>query len=56
MLEEIGYRDSLIVPFYGHVYYRRFPIVRDVHAQFTKLARANDWRFFTSYAYLVVRK
>jgi SAM-dependent methyltransferase len=56
MFNDIGYRDLLIVPFYGHVYYRRFPIVRDVHAQFTKLARANDWRLFTSYAYIVARK
>jgi SAM-dependent methyltransferase len=56
MFGKIGYRDVMIVPFYGHVYYRRFPIVRDIHAQFTKLARAKDWRLFTSYAYIVVRK
>jgi SAM-dependent methyltransferase len=56
MFGRIGYRDAMIVPFYGHVYYRRFPIVRDIHAQFTKLARAKDWRLFTSYAYIVVRK
>jgi SAM-dependent methyltransferase len=56
MFSRIGYRDLLVVPFYGHAYYRRFPIVRDVHAQFTKLARANDWRLFSSYAYIVARK
>jgi SAM-dependent methyltransferase len=56
MFDKIGYRDVMVVPFYGHVYYRRFPIVRDIHAQFTKLARARDWRLFTSYAYIVVRK
>jgi SAM-dependent methyltransferase len=56
MFSEIGYRDVMIVPFYGHVYYRRFPVVRDIHARFTKLARARDWRLFTSYAYIVARK
>jgi SAM-dependent methyltransferase len=56
MLAEIGYRDILIVPFYGHVYYRRFPVIRDLHARFTRLARERDWRLFASYAYIVVRK
>lgn len=56
MLSEIGYREVMIVPFYGHRYYRRFPIVRDIHAWFTDLARRQDWRFFSSYMYVVVRK
>jgi SAM-dependent methyltransferase len=56
MLSEIGYREVMIVPFYGHRYYQRFPIVRDIHAWFTDLARRRDWRFFSSYMYVVVRK
>jgi SAM-dependent methyltransferase len=56
MLSEIGYRETMVVPFYGHGYYQPFPIVRDVHAKFTDLARARDWRFFASYAYIAARK
>jgi len=56
MLSEIGYREVMIVPFYGHRYYQRFPVVRDVHRWFTDLARRRDWRFFSSYMYVVVRK
>jgi len=56
MLEGIGYREAMVVPFYGHGYYRPFPIVRDIHARFTALARARDWRFFASYAYIAARK
>jgi SAM-dependent methyltransferase len=56
MLKAIGYRDVMVIPFYGHEYYRPFPIVRDIHARFTKLARARDWRFFASYAYIAARK
>jgi len=56
MLEGIGYRDVMVVPFYGHEYYRPFPVVRDIHARFTKLARDKDWRFFASYAYIAARK
>jgi SAM-dependent methyltransferase len=56
MLKAIGYRDVMAIPFYGHEYYRPFPIVRDIHARFTKLARARDWRFFASYAYIAARK
>lgn len=56
MLSEIGYREVMILPFYGHRYYQRFPIVRDVHAWFTRLARRKDWRIFSSYTYIVVRK
>ena len=30
--ESIGYRESMVMPFYGHGYYRPFPVVRDIHA------------------------
>lgn len=56
MLTAIGYRDVMVIPFYGHDYYRPFPVVRDIHAWFTKIARARDWRFFASYAYIAARK
>jgi SAM-dependent methyltransferase len=56
MLERIGYREVVILPFYGHGYFDRFPILRDVHARFTALARKHDWRTVASYAYIAARK
>jgi SAM-dependent methyltransferase len=56
MLSEIGYREIMIVPFYGHRYYQRFPVIRDIHRWFTGVAGRRDWRFFSSYMYVVVRK
>jgi SAM-dependent methyltransferase len=56
MLSELGYREVMVLPFYGHRYYQRFPVVRDVHAWFTALACRKDWRIFSTYTYIVVRK
>jgi SAM-dependent methyltransferase len=56
MLSAIGYREVFVQPFYGHGYYKPFPIVRDVHRRFTEIARRYDWRSLTSSTYIVVRK
>ena len=56
MLSGIGYREVAVLPFYGHDYYESFPLVRDVNAWFTEMARRNDWRTLSSHAYIAVRK
>jgi SAM-dependent methyltransferase len=56
MLHAIGYRETAVLPFYGHDYFDRFPVVRDIHAHFTALARKHDWRMVASYAYIAARK
>ena len=56
MLQGIGYREVAILPFYGHGYFDRVPVVRDIHARFTALARKHDWRTVASYAYIAARK
>jgi SAM-dependent methyltransferase len=56
MLQDIGYREVVILPFYGHGYFERFPVLREIHAQFTALARKHDWRTVASYAYIAARK
>jgi SAM-dependent methyltransferase len=56
MLAGIGYREVLVLPFYGHDYYESFPVVRDVNAWFTEIARRKDWRLLSSHAYIAVRK
>jgi SAM-dependent methyltransferase len=56
MLSAIGYREIVVQPFYGHGYYRYFPIVRDIHERFTGIARQRDWRTLASFAYIAARK
>jgi SAM-dependent methyltransferase len=56
MLGAIGYREVQVLPFYGHGYFERFPVVSDIHERFTALARAQDWRTVASYAYIAARK
>lgn len=56
MLEAAGFSEALILPFYGHGYFERFPLVRSMHRSITELARRNDWRLIASYAYIVARK
>jgi len=56
MLSAIGYREVAVLPFYGHDYYESFPLIREVNAWFTGLARRNDWRTFSTHAYIAVRK
>ena len=56
MLSAIGYREIVVQPFYGHGYYRYFPLVRDVHEWFTGIARRRDWRLLASFAYIAARK
>jgi SAM-dependent methyltransferase len=56
MLTAIGYRDIVVQPFYGHGYYRYFPLVREAHEWFTGVARRHDWRLIASFAYIAARK
>lgn len=56
LLHEIGFREVTVLPFYGYSYFWKIPVVKQVDAAFTKLARARDWRTFTSFAYVIARK
>lgn len=56
LLREIGFREVEVLPFYGYSYFWKVPGLRQVDAAFTALARARDWRTFTSFAYVIVRK
>lgn len=56
MLREIGFREVLVLPFWGYSYFWKVPGLRQVDAAFTRAARARDWRLVTSFAYLIARK
>lgn len=56
MLEEIGFRNVLVLPFYGYSYFWKIPVLKQVDAAFTRFVRQRDWRTFTSFAYVIAEK
>ena len=56
VLEEIGFRQVLVLPFYGYSYFWKVPGLKQIDALFTRIARARDWRTFTSFAFILAVK
>ena len=56
MLEKAGFSDIVVQPFWGQHYLARFPVLRNIDAGLDKLLARLDWRLFTSYTYVIVRK
>jgi len=56
MLLAVGYRDIFVLPIYGHGYYKPLPLMHNIQRRFAALARRHDWRAFTSFAFIAVRK
>lgn len=48
----IGYRKVEIRNFYGHFYYDKIPVLRNLHKAFSNLAASRNWTFLSSYAYI----
>ena len=56
MLMDIGYREVQFRNFYGHFYYERIPILKQMHEKFSELAANRDWHIFGTYAYIKASK
>ncbi|HLW90382.1 MAG TPA: methyltransferase domain-containing protein [Roseiarcus sp.] len=56
ILRSCGFREALIVPFWGHGYFRAVPGLRELDAALQRLAEARDWRALTTYAYTLARR
>lgn len=56
MLGEIGFRETLVLPFYGYSYFWKIPGLKQLDAAFTRYVRARDLRLFTSFAYVLAVK
>lgn len=56
VLKEIGFREVLVLPFFGYSYFWNIPGLKQVDAAFTRFVRARDWRTFTSFAYILAVK
>jgi SAM-dependent methyltransferase len=55
-LRQIGFGDSMVLPFYGHAYYRSIPFLEKINRRWEELARARDWRPTSSFAYALAQK
>lgn len=56
MLGEIGYRHVEVRNFYGHFYYEKIPLLKQLHEGFSALAARKNWTLLSSYAYIKCRK
>ena len=56
ILTDIGYRDVHFQNFYGHFYYEKIPVLKQVHEKFSEVAANHDWHRFGTYAYIVAKK
>lgn len=56
MLKRAGFTDIHVAPFWGHDYLRRIPFAQALDDAYTRFCVARDWRWQTTYAYVLVRK
>jgi SAM-dependent methyltransferase len=56
MLARAGFADAHIQPFWGHGYFERIPLARELDWAFNRFAALTDWRLMSSYAYVLARK
>ena len=56
MLRRIGFREAAVFPFWGHDYFKRLPVLREVDSAVSAWARRRNVRALSSYAYVMARK
>lgn len=56
MLEGVGFDRVSIRTFYGHAYYDKFPVVREVGRFAANMAAKNDWSTVGTYAHITAFK
>ena len=56
MLRRVGYRSVEVTNFYGHNYFKKIPLVRELDRAFSALAARKEWSTFGSFVHIVVRK
>ncbi len=56
MLSDIGFGEIRIMPFYGHHYYDRIPLVRDIHSAVSDRLARMDVRWRAAFAYSLARR
>jgi hypothetical protein len=56
MLRRIGFSDAEVLPFYGHSYFKKIPVAREIGAAISNFARRRNVTLLSAYAYAIVRK
>lgn len=56
MLQDAGFLEITVLPFWGYSYFWKFPVLKQIDATFTRMAQARGWRSVSSFAYVIVRK
>ena len=56
MLERAGFTEWHVQPFWGHGYFKKIPVAREIDNALNRLAARTDWRMMSTYAYVMVRK
>lgn len=55
-IEAAGFAEVWQLPFYGHSYYERIPLVRDIHVALTKRLRRGGPPWAASFVWTIARK
>jgi SAM-dependent methyltransferase len=56
MLKRAGFSDVAVLPFWGYSYFWKFPVIKQIDAAFTNLARERQWRAVSSFAYVIATR
>jgi SAM-dependent methyltransferase len=56
MIKQAGFREVEVIPFYGHGYFEKIPILRDLDHALTSVSLKKDYRHFASYAFAIARR
>ena len=55
-IKKLGFRDVWQVPFFGHNYYSRLPVIREVHRKIDSLILNRRITVLATFAYTIVQK
>jgi hypothetical protein len=56
MFEDIGYSKVVVRDFFGHFYYDKIPVLRNLEKAVAAIAARKDWSWLSSYAYITAYK
>lgn len=55
-LQRLGFQETAVLPFYGHHYFDKVPVLKHVHPWCAGFCKKHDVRLFASRVYLMARK